>query len=134
MKDIKDYLHLYLGSECFSDTGVTVRRLITLSLLQKSEQEFASITPILRPLSDMTEEEKINLFTLSFGNHRFTHFGYDPIECIILADKDERIRVGLSVNSMSADAFRFCLARGFDLFGLIEDGLAIDKTTLKEMV
>jgi len=32
---------------------------------------------------------------------------------------------------LSPNQFMYLLARGYDLFGLIESGLAIDKTTLK---
>jgi hypothetical protein len=141
-KNIKDYLHLYLGCECigyshFKDesTGQNIevplkRKIVGVTQygveLEGGTFSVAYVKPILRPLSDMTEEEKVELFTLNFGNHRFTNFGYDSIECIILADKDERIRVGLSSNSMGANAFLFCLTRGFDLFGLLESGLAIN--------
>jgi hypothetical protein len=60
-------------------------------------------TLILRPLSDMTDEERAEAFTIK-GKNAFVEF--------------------------EAETTKFLLSKHFDLFGLIEAGLAIDKTTL----
>ena len=125
-KNIKDYLHLYICCDCLYDNGVSVRRHIVPDVLSRVYSEFATATPILRPLSSMTEDEKVRLFKLSFGEeHNFDMFGFDPVEQIILADKNGRTRAAVSLKSMSVEGILFLLSKGFDLFGLIDAGLAI---------
>lgn len=115
MKNIKDYLHLYLGCEYrYFMNGVTKtgsrknKGVITYAALShimaRIEQEY-NIKPILRPLSDMTEEERKKCERKVFnGDARFFY---------------------------TTEAFLFLLSKHFDLFGLIDAGLAIDKTKLK---
>jgi hypothetical protein len=62
---------------------------------------------LLRPLSDMTEEEKENIQGTDWG---FLETNYDW--------------------EFSPETFIYLLSKYFDLFGLIEAGLAIDKTKL----
>lgn len=104
MKNTKDYLHLYLGCEvviekssywCVHefDYHKGEKRLLLPSVLTWVRNNEMIVKPILRPLSDMTEEE-------------------DAIDCDL----------------SPAEKFRFRLSKDFDLFGLIEAGLAIDKT------
>lgn len=106
------------------------------------------IKPILRPLSDMKIEEMKELLTLR----------YHPNEDIFLSQIDEykfhtdepkrHIKHGqgvgystfrngshyssgtLSYSSLNPYQFQYLLSKSFDLFGLIESGQAIDKTTL----
>jgi hypothetical protein len=114
MNKIEDYLHLYIGHSCSVNgldatiirgselglhrnviavieskdkTGCTVRRI-----------DPCYVKPILRPLSDMTEEEKSKI-SKSTVNKVFY-----------------------------PEEFLYLLKQGFDLFGLIESGLAITKT------
>lgn len=140
-KNIKDYLHLYIGHLAeisqlsqrmvaygFEDGQVKINGYF-IDALEK-ESSFV-IKPILRPLSDMTEEDKTILFRLAFGaEHEYTSFGFSPVEQILLADKDKSTRCAVSLTSIPAEGVRYLLSRGFDLFGLIEAGLAIDKTKL----
>lgn len=65
-----------------------------------------SLKLILRPLSDMTEEEMIEV----------------DVDVPNILSEYEKLR---------PTAFSFLLSKGFDLFGLIDAGLAIDKTKLK---
>lgn len=128
-KELKDYLHLYLGCECILDNKETGKLIGFDSRLHDSDVEmvcftiwidkendwsvynddknFERIKPILRPLSDMTEEEKQNI---------------EGTDWSLLPD---------SGWEYTAETFLFLLSKGFDLFGLIEAGLAIDKITLK---
>lgn len=101
-KDIKDYLHLYLGCQVLID-GETLVTLVGFSHTYDIElyvnnqwlhHRFCKL--LLRPLSDMTDEEMDEVW-------------YGPSE-----------------------RTRYLLSKGFDLFGLIEAGLAIDATTLKQ--
>jgi hypothetical protein len=73
--------------------------------------------PILRPLSDITEEEKI--------------------ECVLLFD--DQFILGQDGKyawraTFFPSMFKYLLSKYFDLFGLIEAGLAIDYKTLKEKI
>jgi hypothetical protein len=130
-KNIKDYLHLYLGCEVWYNNklwdlvGVskpysTNDKMLVNVDLRPEGQGFRSISyhsssftdlslikPILRPLSDMTDVE----------NDRYYSFYSSP----------------LTMNTMQAiiadaQAIGFLLSKHFDLFGLIDAGLAIDAT------
>lgn len=130
-KKIEDFLHLYLGCNAkvlIEKEEVTAliycvrtSRTVTISTIKSNfEINMKHVKPILRPLSDMTEDEEIqvcnicNLMTatnikqaLMNGGHYVIHVGY-----------------GFELTV-------YLLKQGFDLFGLIESNLAIDKTTLK---
>lgn len=129
-KKREDYLHLYLGCECAvseseyyeAGTGKLVRIdiedsqsvVISANTLHDRtmycvEADVSDIKPLLRTLSSMTEEEKIELFALRENE----------------AQLFPAIITGLS------ECFRWLLSRHFDLFNLIDAGLAIDKTSIK---
>ena len=129
MKELKDYIHLYIGCELIGKLhGKPTKGLLTgisgeyeaeiqffeedgINVFEYPEyNDFEKVKLILRPLSDMTEEEK--LFVYNFD--------------IWLG--------GMSVNEslpINAEITYFLLSKHFDIFGLIPAGLAIDKTTLK---
>jgi hypothetical protein len=116
--NIKDYLHLYLG--CFALTtkptyeNPQVGVLDQISLTDGEACITADdgyylcglneVKPLLRPLSDLTaiESEDMDVF-----RHRIR--------------QNDLIAAG-------AHMTRYLLSRGFDLFGLIDAGLALDKT------
>lgn len=124
-KKIEDYLHLYMG--CEVEFGYEDRKkrgqLIGKTGLgwQVDEHRIHSpihavrdelIKPILRPLADMNLEEgkffdAENEKELGEWKYQFGYFGVLP-----------------------PDDFHYLLSRHFDLFGLIDAGLAIDKTNL----
>ena len=106
-------LALYLGCECQASTRtgtidiVNCRGFCIVSDGVYSWSEpIRNIKPILRPLSDMTEEEM-----------REKHEAY------LSACKS----LGLLAHGTAADT-RYLLSHHFDLFGWIPAGLAIDKT------
>lgn len=112
-KKIEDYLHLYLGCELLSkSTGEVVATLLGVvgneAHFKVSGVKYSArcdnYKPILRPLSDMTEEERSEL--------------------IYLQNADQR-----AYYEMAAQV-KYLISKYFDLFGLIEAGLAIDKTKL----
>jgi hypothetical protein len=137
-KELKDYLHLYLGCECRLDNKEKGKLIGFDSRLHDSEVEmvcftiwmdkendwtvynddanFDRIKPILRPLSDMTEDE-LKCLRSERGHLKGVH--RDDLKFIII------------MNKWSPEDFIFLLSKHFDLFGLIPAGLAIDKTTLK---
>ena len=155
MKELKDYLHLYLGCECNTPDGVLILNGINIndsrnqvwfycrwndkkncylpkqnaeilnkqSLVGKSFK-YSQIKPILRPLSDMTIEEARGLFDVGLA----PDFAASIIKEISASLHGLYNRIALMGDF---DTIPKLLKMGFDLFGLIEAGLAIDKNTLK---
>lgn len=107
----KDVAHLYLGCECLCelpDLEVPQRLKIDCVVLLNADF-FKNPKPILRPLSSMTDSEKDD-------------FEYYSMELMIGG-----------YNQVERNSFKtkWYLDKGFDLFGLIASGEAIDATTLK---
>jgi hypothetical protein len=108
MKELKDYLHLYLG--CDVKCGIkTIAKLTADETTQdlislKTTLSNPEYKPILRPLSDMTEDEEYEYWKTKGGN---------------------------AFNEFQGETTLFLLSKHFDIFGLIEAALAIDKSTLK---
>lgn len=110
MKDIKDYLHLYLGCEfyfkgnCYDDGTPVIRVLSACDL--DGYHNGAEIQLLLRPLSDMTEEEQAEL-------HKTYHW---------IQIQSTPAYSYLQTLTWTGESFRYLLSKGFDLFGLIEAG------------
>lgn len=111
MTQIADYLFMYLNSEIYCVTPDGIGKLCTLSMLgnhglgmNPGYKEYAPengvIKPILRPWSDITEEEKKELEIVA-----------------------ERFENRLLVQS-NYESMRKALKMRIDIFGLIEDGVA----------
>lgn len=129
-KKIEDYLHLYLGCDVTignwfpKDYSKKVLESVepsrkvaaigfyyyngeTCTTSTRWELPIVDIKPILRQLSDMTEEEA----------NKSDALGSDEINGQLV---------------LSPEAILYLLSKHFDLFGLIESGLAIDKSTLNQ--
>lgn len=139
-KDIKDYLHLYVGcevsrehSESRSKKFIEHGRLVGVSASEVEVGETVAVIdagldhfhewyvsetkPLLRPLSDMKEEEAAH------------------IDRMARRQKDGQVtpantKFVTGIRTETAEALVYLLSKSFDLFGLIEDGLAIDKTQI----
>lgn len=123
MKNIKDYLHLYLGcSYQWKDDDGEWRRpeLLTAYQLNSIRQSGREVKLILRKLSDMTEEEMDEVW-----------YGHETKTVLVLDYKNSGITRKVALCS---ERTRYLLSKGFDIFDLIPAGLAIDSTTLKEKV
>lgn len=132
--ELKEVLHLYLG--CEVTDGEDVMTLTSVGLYGytaankecKSQGIFKRIKPILRPLSDMTEEEWKSIimeFSIDVVNayNSYTRYGDKPKHVLILENR-------LNTNTLKFNDGMILLRKHFDLFGLIESGQAIDKTTI----
>lgn len=114
MKEIKDYLHLYLGCEMTDEDNDFKLMEVTEYGFVTSQNEFYQYgsrvlpKPILRSLSDITLEEK----------REWTSY--------IKENKTD------TAQQRSAEEVKWLLSKHFDLFGLTEAGLAIDKTEKDE--
>lgn len=123
-KDIKEFLHLYLGQKVYINHPDAAFRNDTLDAdlltrLLNGSLPIENYQLILRPLSDMTDEEKrkvVKLLPKSTEN--------------ILPRIDVGRATSAFMNKATPDLVIYLLSRGFDLFQLIESGLALDKTTL----
>lgn len=134
MKEIKDYLHLYLGCECLANDeqfklyGVEVTDTGTLAydgtMIDGIHQcwwiENCDFKLILRPLSDMTEEEgKFIVDNYSFRSVSMPH-----------NKKGFGIEIAKRLSEQMAVA-QYLLSKHFDLFNLHEQGLCLYKSDLK---
>ena len=148
---LSDYIHYYLGQHVQLPDGATY--LLKPSNLPSNFSE--TIDPIhgkllLRPLSDMAESEMKELLTLRYADSRdvFEGMNYE-----ITFDINEPQRINkrgngvrymlkkgdkveqdgtLSFNENNPQQTSYLLKQGFDLFGLIDAGLAVDKTKMLE--
>lgn len=129
-KELKDYLHLYLGCPFIYGEGPKIwdgwsgfEKTDTYYYTDEEQNhiklgghhfQVAKIKPILRPLSDMTDEE------LQECGNMVYDFSDDPE---LNNHKWQDFEIGLA-----PEQFHWLLSKHFDLFGLIEAGLAIDST------
>lgn len=143
--DIKFFLPYYLGQQCevfwtrelhgcvsegfgkiasirfdpnpSGSYPVTVRKLIRVNGCDTAEYayDYADVKPVLRALTDMKEEEAATCFEL--GNPGSGHQGWEVLDYY----KNGTL-------FLEPPEFHYLLSCGFDLFGLIEAGLAHDKT------
>lgn len=117
METIKDYLHLYLGCNvllCKNLEGNNVIERLTTKMLYEDDDMFdeTGYKPLLRPLSSMTEEERKEVkFFVPLNKKHYLHLFADTIN--------------------AAAYIKWLLSKHFDLFSLIDKGLALDSTKIK---
>jgi hypothetical protein len=158
-KNIKDYLHLYIG--CEIDTTIPGDYIhpygsITLTELRPdnidqivrhiqykegyqrdgfTDYDWVEFKLILRPLSDMTEDEAEQFIALRFPERRMIDATVEKYG-VCFFDKTQKKAKHIHFENipieLNATTFIWLLSHGFDLFGLIDAGLAIDKTKLNE--
>lgn len=112
-RKLNDYLHFYLGCEFEYEVDAKRYRDIIKSVGTTVNAMFRpeEILILLRPLSDMTMDEWNEIGKKSRSG--------------------QNIRTAGDLWKMNAEETAYLISKGFDLFNLIPDGLAIDKTTLK---
>jgi hypothetical protein len=81
--------------------------------------------PILRPLSDLNKKKQIAEYFCSFYDHleRINPSTHETKNCALMLDG--------TIEMQYYNDYQFLFAWHFDVFGLIEKGLAIDINTLK---
>jgi hypothetical protein len=142
MKKIEDYAHLYLGcpvlleSEMYGVGGKPDKIHERLVVIDKHGCEGekhilyeGDFKLILRPLSDMTEEEALEVVRITRPNAELVKYKEgcwwsfrDPNDGTIYKWRKHPLEY------LTPEQTRILLSKGFDLFGLIEAGLALDKT------
>jgi hypothetical protein len=126
VKTIKDYLHLYPkvpiaicepGIEPVGHYLEGVDWVLNKAIAERANYPFEWIKPILRPLSDMTYSEAVSIEA-------------DWIELNHESEEVVAISFPSDYSKLLPEDFLFLLSKHFDLFGLIDAGLAIDKSTI----
>lgn len=120
MKQIKDYLHLYLGCDCVIKGEEEVKKITGISYddtqriwwayFENEENCYAMIddvAPILRHIGDITNEEKENIEGSDWTPNG--SWEYTP------------------------ETFKYLLSIGVDLFGLIDEGVAVNATEYRNI-
>lgn len=131
----KDVAHLYIGCTCeveaFGRTfvehiqGIKYGRLL-IGGKAIDLNSYDNYKPILRPITDMTEAEGEELLKVA-------QEGWDAIakgEAIHLDLEVPHTRKRFAYLSQQFCEMTYMTSKGFDLFGLIESGEAIDATKL----
>jgi hypothetical protein len=141
--EIKDVIHYYLGCDIWEEYNNKIGKLVGITsageiqILHKTIWTFQikETKLILRPLSSMTKED-----VREWSEVTVTHTPY----CVELDSKDDdgeftEVYPDGSILSRSKDdgdirpingglLFTLLIKHGFDLFGLIESGQAIDSS------
>jgi hypothetical protein len=137
MKDIKDYTHLYIGCEVMIESngeegfkailkGVCASESEpgkTIVIIDNSYDEgyafhefyIEEAKLILRPLTDCSIEEAAILDSFKDTDQ--------PGKVI-----PNNCKKVLGIRTNTAEAIRFLVSKGFDVFDLIDAGVALDKT------
>lgn len=143
-KKIEDYLPYHIGCECMF---LNMKGVVTHKLLASDNIGHKNlIRPLLRPLSSMTEEDcpdwlkewmpdGYNVFIQRSANNYVVEIDSKASDgyCLTIHTdgsmscecKDNGEQYGYR----GAEIFKHLLSKDFDLFGLIDAGLAIDKPT-----
>ncbi len=133
-KDIKDYLHLYLGcpAEIHGYNTKIVDKVTSSSLTMITKG--CKIVPILRPLSDMTEQEAMELgkLLLLIPHGQISAYKNTFGKWCVKWSEHYKDHWCIDGEIFNQHQTIYLLKEGFDLFELIADGLAIDKTTLNK--
>lgn len=125
-KDINNYLHLYLGCDCMwaiivpGQEPTFEKCQLKIRELHGVLNNLALCKPILRHLSSMTEEEAAQVNVVGSAGWR-----------LINPDPEVPTNITLGVVHRQSAEVAYLLSKGFDLFGLIDKGLAIDESTIK---
>lgn len=153
-------LAMYLGQRCrykYVDWVSWYEGEIVPSKLNDIQDLSFEIKPLLRPLSDITEDEINDLYIFLEFDKEISEREYPDIhktggkrceredDCIIIDnDNDWGMEVRINKHGQVLKTckdnredysgeeqpviFKYLLSKGFDLFGLIESGLALDKS------
>ena len=144
-KEIKGYLHLYLGCQVMdlynNQVGllsgiITMDAGIKICVFHKTTWHLSidEVKLILRPLSSMTEEEIVKLFLLKGLDYSKDVTRTNITENFIQIEYKcggELLSDYMVAPIFNTEQFRYLLSHHFDLFNLIESNLAIDAGEVK---
>ncbi len=144
MKKLIDYLHLYLNSEI--DVKITKcsyamvhehnytnndTRKISTTTYKWYEMGQCELLAILRPIRSMTEREMLECIKLTENSdEEIFQAVYWHNKWLCYQQKYPRMKYWMNnmvdFERLEPERFAWALKKGFDIFGLIEDGLAIE--------
>lgn len=149
-KDIKDYIHYYMGRPYWTSNSQGELNAYTLQYVLGMIKGGKEVQLHLRRIEDMTEEEMKDIWHIIFGRLFFERGtiqffdiskGNQYKRWVMTAEVD---RVGIQWDGrIWADSdlelhkfnqhfvTHYLLSKGFDLFSLIDSGAAIDAKTLQ---
>lgn len=161
MKKIEDYLHLYLGCKCIANGREAVVDSIgrhpamntaTIRFTDSDDDtdwtvynDLNDFKLILRPISDINKYEAQDIYLRYFGNTVAEDWTGDNGSAYfnpkkVTPTKEHAIRIINGQDYTTGDFLEvsrltiYLLSKHFDLFGLIEAGLAIDSTTINSKI
>ena len=120
----------YLPHEVMTDNGKLIGIEVDNTYWIQSENNIGhdfsmgEFKLLLHPLSDLTKGE--NAYEEGFDEYRTHDLQGNKSECLRISN------VWHSPTGLSYDRVQMLLKQHYDVFGLIEEGLAIDINTLKE--
>jgi hypothetical protein len=157
---LKDYIHYYLGQKCSDNRNVDIGKIVAINKDDNActmtikrgiliTREIQEIKPILHRLSDITlEHAKFVMRMVVHENVEYRDNDYrlslnEYCNAELLIDNDwhtETMVFGRRTGSIwlkersntkiPGSVYHYLLQHGYDLFGLIDAGLAIDANTL----
>jgi hypothetical protein len=141
-KNIKDYLHLYLGCKGIVKTVAEFGTKLVAWTDSNDLRDGVTLEdayrydfkPILRPLSGITEQELRDFIKITTPPEYIDKTTDADFKEAFEEIKEQGIELLNFEDVPPKTAFevtRWLLSKHFDLFGLIESGLAINSTTLK---
>ena len=80
--------------------------------------------PVLRPLSDLTKENVVDM--IEYSDFESVYFNSNPSDLIFINTEDKIYLSDILKNT------EFLLKNHFDIYGLIDAGLAIDINTINK--
>jgi len=143
-KKIEDYLHLYYDCECLCekvDGSEGWRCNLNDYHIQDCYSAKIKIKLLLRPLPDILNTEAHHVYKEYFGKEMADDWSGDTGSAYF-RPKQIRVNSSHAIRIFNGDDWEqgdfmkvlslvpYLLKQSFDLFSLIESGLAIDKTTL----
>ena len=133
---LSDYVHYYLGQHVQLPDGATY--LLKPSNLPSNFSETSDPVHgklLLRPLSSMASNEKKDLAIILFNCNEKEYNAFNSATKDRLEEETFHLILGYFGTLSFGQSIKitaYLLKHGFDLFGLIDAGLAIDKTKMLE--
>lgn len=128
MSEIKNYLNFYIGAEAQMPGHIVI--ISNALLADEYLMKHCGIKPFLRELSDMTDQEAreyASFFGIK-GDHPVKIITENAVVKISIGYKDHVASLfPLGNYGQKPESLKYLLDRHFDMFGLIESGLAYKK-------
>lgn len=146
--NVKDFLPYYIGCQCITKSydGIKKERTISfqlfgeMALTGKFGYHIESVKPILRRLDDMKEEEAKHLLRFKPEHEilkcektdKYISFQYRWLDSIYDSGYGYSERALGFHQLWKPQDFHYLLKQCFDLFGLIDAGVALDAKEVKQ--